>query len=726
MAAHRRASAVRPEPLPTFYYHDHFVELLSFVERHYVHALFDEHRRFIDDFAALSKPAQCLYVRLVNRKGRAFARRRLRYPEIGSLDAPLGELENNGWIGPPEADHWADVAAALTRDELLALLMPDVAGLGRRLKKSDYLREALRHPSPAALLSRLDFGNWFVQRRQGAVRYLIYLYFGHLPDGLEKFTMRDLGLTRVQRFTDEFEPRFESREEAAEHFFFAERLNQLRTTDTALLLERMSADSDSWPAPAYDGSERLRDELAFKLGRAAERAKRPEDALRFYERAASASCTERRVRCLITVGRTGEAKTVLEACLARAGEDPRWLFAADLHGRTFGGKRTTPATDALKAARTIELDESWCGAAERGVVEWYGRKGDACFRVENSLWRTLFGLVFWDELFGASASELHSPFEWRPKSLSNGRFYRQHAALVEAKLTALADPGRLLHDLLGSSTRHYGTQNGVFRWRRQTLDALFALVRHIDPAALAAPLRRLARRFDDYCHGYPDLLVISDDVARFVEVKAEGDQLRPNQLRRLEELKKAGFEVEVLRVAFNVDPAQDYVVVDVETTGGRGQQHRITEFAAVRMRDGQIVDRFQSLINPCRGIPPAITRLTGISQQMVEDAPFFDEVIDKIDEFTRDAIFVAHNVGFDYRFVRQEFARFGRHFRRPRLCTCTQMRKLYPGFESYSLASLCERFSIPLAQHHRALCDAEAAAELLVLVNERRLAGATR
>jgi DNA polymerase-3 subunit epsilon len=85
-----------------------------------------------------------------------------------------------------------------------------------------------------------------------------------------------------------------------------------------------------------------------------------------------------------------------------------------------------------------------------------------------------------------------------------------------------------------------------------------------------------------------------------------------------------------------------------------------------------------------------------------------------------DAIFVAHNVNFDYGFVSREYARLGRSFRHPKLCTCASMRRLYPGLSSYSLGALCNEFQIPLKQHHRALCDAEAAAELLFLVNEKR------
>jgi DNA polymerase-3 subunit epsilon len=214
-----------------------------------------------------------------------------------------------------------------------------------------------------------------------------------------------------------------------------------------------------------------------------------------------------------------------------------------------------------------------------------------------------------------------------------------------------------------------------------------------------------------------------DGAVRFVELKAAGDQVRRQQLLALNFMNAAGLPADVVRVDWCVDPDQVYVVVDVETTGGRGPQHRVTEIGAVKVRQGAVTDRFSSLINPQRLVPASITRITRITNQMVENAPLFADVADSFKNFLEDAIFCAHNVNFDYGFLRQEFARLGRAFRYPKLCTCASMRKLYPGHRSYSLAALAAAYEIPLENHHRALCDAEAAAELLLLVNERRRSG---
>ncbi|MDY6885196.1 MAG: exonuclease domain-containing protein, partial [Pseudomonadota bacterium] len=206
---------------------------------------------------------------------------------------------------------------------------------------------------------------------------------------------------------------------------------------------------------------------------------------------------------------------------------------------------------------------------------------------------------------------------------------------------------------------------------------------------------------------------------RFEEIKAPGDQLRRNQLVSIQRLQQAGFEVAVTTVNWVRDPEQPYVVVDIETTGGNNSYNRITEIGMVKLIAGEEVARYQTLLNPQRRIPSNITRLTGISDEMVKDAPLFSEVANDIAEFTEDAVFVAHNVNFDYGFIKQEFARLEQSFRRPKMCTVREMRRTHPGLPSYSLANLTKHFYISMERHHRALSDAKAAAELLKLAFEK-------
>ena len=153
---------------------------------------------------------------------------------------------------------------------------------------------------------------------------------------------------------------------------------------------------------------------------------------------------------------------------------------------------------------------------------------------------------------------------------------------------------------------------------------------------------------------------------------------------------------------------QLFAIIDVETTGGGIKGNRLTEICIVLLRGPEVLDKYTSLINPEKEIPRHITALTGIDNDMVADAPKFYEVAKKIEEFTRDAIFVAHNVNFDYNVLRNEFRDLGFEYTRRKLCTVRLSRKLIPNLFSYSLGRLCDSINIPVSNRHRAEGDTDA------------------
>ncbi|MBX6332544.1 MAG: 3'-5' exonuclease [Gemmatimonadaceae bacterium] len=159
-----------------------------------------------------------------------------------------------------------------------------------------------------------------------------------------------------------------------------------------------------------------------------------------------------------------------------------------------------------------------------------------------------------------------------------------------------------------------------------------------------------------------------------------------------------------------------YVVVDVETTGMRAWDgDRITEIAAVVVRDGEVAEVFQTLVNPERPIPPMITALTHISWEMVKDAPRFRDICDDVLRMLGGHVFVAHNADFDWRFVSAEIARAaGRELLGPRLCTVRLARRLLPHLRSRKLDSLAHYYNVEIAARHRAAGDAVATAQILL------------
>ena len=164
----------------------------------------------------------------------------------------------------------------------------------------------------------------------------------------------------------------------------------------------------------------------------------------------------------------------------------------------------------------------------------------------------------------------------------------------------------------------------------------------------------------------------------------------------------------------------DYVVVDVETTGASPSRgDRITEIAAVEVSGGEVVDEFSTLVNPGRPIPPWISRLTGITPEMVEDAPPFEEVADLIRERLEGRVFVAHNVPFDWRFVTHEMRRARSVLPEgPRLCTLRLARRALPGLRRKGLDGVSRYFDVEIEARHRAAGDALATASVLLRLLE--------
>lgn len=164
-----------------------------------------------------------------------------------------------------------------------------------------------------------------------------------------------------------------------------------------------------------------------------------------------------------------------------------------------------------------------------------------------------------------------------------------------------------------------------------------------------------------------------------------------------------------------------YAIVDIETTGGYAAAHGITEIS-IHVFDGrQVVEKFETLLNPHQPIPPYIQSMTGITDKMVADAPSFEDVAKKIYQLLHDKVFIAHNVNFDYSFIKANLKVAGFDLNSRKLCTVRLSKKIFPGFPSYSLGNLCRSLGITIQNRHRAGGDTEATVKVfhLLLENDR-------
>lgn len=160
---------------------------------------------------------------------------------------------------------------------------------------------------------------------------------------------------------------------------------------------------------------------------------------------------------------------------------------------------------------------------------------------------------------------------------------------------------------------------------------------------------------------------------------------------------------------------QPWVFVDIETNGGHGARGRIIEIAAIKVIDGAIIDEYRSLVNPGESVPYWITRLTGINDSDLVHAPYFDEIAATLSDFLTGCIFVAHNVLFDYSFIKRELEAAGYVYQPKLYCTVKMSRALYPEHRGHSLEKIIARHGIQPTHRHRAYDDAKAIYEFALL-----------
>jgi len=166
---------------------------------------------------------------------------------------------------------------------------------------------------------------------------------------------------------------------------------------------------------------------------------------------------------------------------------------------------------------------------------------------------------------------------------------------------------------------------------------------------------------------------------------------------------------------------KNFAILDVETTGGKFNQEKITDISILIYDGVKIINRFETLINPDKEIQPFVQRLTGINNELVKNSPRFKDVSKKIFEITKNKIIVAHNVDFDYRIIKNEFQNINIKYLRDSLCTVDLSKLIFPNLKSYKLTNLLSNFGIVNQNPHRANSDALGALELFKILIDKDL-----
>ena len=708
--------------LPAKYYLAHFRELIEFVTSKCMHLLEPKHSEFISKINQLDEQSQCMLARVYSRKPYLVQAQSLNYEEITSPHQAIYTLKKAGILFEPNEQHYSQLLAHLTKPSLVELLSNYDEQIS--FKKSaakgalvDIAREFFKAcPQELAPL----YSQYVINNRSDYYEYFEFLFAGKLSGGdvnhQNRFVMRDLGLTATREGHSESLSRFETLDEAQSNYL----LNRYR-----LAFKNITDESDYVAlasqvlVQAAHGAIAvvLKNKLLVRLYRQLKTVD-SELAFSLLEGCVDDSeAQEIQIREQYRLGNKEWVKARLEAIIENPLTDDLLYFADDFLMRKFN-KKTRSRLSAMLADTqcVLEIDELYRGEVEQGVNDYYTRQGMAVFNTENTLWQSLFGLVFWHELFVESPYPPCNEFDIYPQVLRLGNFYEAQQTQINERLAQCQTSQALLNLVCKNAAQYFDQPNGLFRWRSNLLKPLEALILNSPIKALIAHLTAMSKHYLQLKDGYPDLMVINNGQVHFEEVKAPGDKLRRNQLTTIDNLKNVGFTVHIAAVKWFVDPNRIYSVVDIETTGGLKGGNRITEIGLVKVQHGKVIDTWTSLVNPERHIPGFITSLTGISDSMVRNAPVFSDIAKPLLDKLAGSIFVAHNVNFDYGFIKKECEMAGHFFKMPKMCTVVESRKAFKGLKSYSLGNLSTHFNLNLTSHHRALADATATAELLLLI----------
>jgi DNA polymerase-3 subunit epsilon len=497
--------------LPPKYYLAHFQELRENLLSQYGSFFEQAHHDFFRDFDSLAEDSQCLYLRLVNRKGKIFFLEKLRYKEIDNWEGALEELFTKKFVRNISDNDWEEFLAYLPKSKLTELAVRANVPF-----KKSWSREKLQEDLKS--YGYMDQPDFIVQEKIEELTYLLFLFFGKIQDNLSLYTLRDLGVRKKGASKSQYKSRFTTIDEALSHYFYAKLSNHV---DATLAVE-------SWPVALNSESKNLREEILLHLAEEHRKAEDFAKCLSFLQFSEGHPGREKRVRLLYQLGMKDECQKELNIILESPSTDGEYLFAEDFLGRKFQGRKRSILTETLRQARKISIDESYFRHPELGVQDFLKAQNVESLHIENYLWNSLFGLLFWEELFESEKTSLFNEFERRPQDLYSSKFFDLHQEEILSKLSLVS-----LDYLLQKCEEKKDIPNGIFSWSDKLPEYISFFLGTAELEPVKTVLIHMAKDFSNRSSGFPDLLAIENGKVKFFEIKAEGDVLKQTQLLQM-------------------------------------------------------------------------------------------------------------------------------------------------------------------------------------------------
>ncbi len=548
-----------PIILPPKYYLEYYQYILRYIERHYQEILQDNERQFIDTLHSVHEDSFCLYLRIAGRRNRFFRPSQLQYDEIEDTNQCIIELLETGLIESINQTHesylhdWLNTYTKSNLYKAFQTLNATEEKISKSIRKGDLL---------TVIESTISFGElrqYFVAQEQVIVqghleaeRLIRYLFFGNLHGSTTDFVVRDVGHRHFEEIDeDQFTPIFDNRQEIDECLF----LSLIHQEWYALKEADDVAAFHDWFVEWYDADKiwcdkaQLKiDKLLVKTGRYFEQQKKLEWALAAFEGSIKPPSRERQARIHHKLKDKEQAIVVCQQMLEAPQNVKEEIFAKDFIRRLSTKKALLSTRTKLKEADSLVLPIDWKYEVENGVLQHYFKKGYSGIHGENSIWRSMFGVVFWDLLYDTEAKAIHHPLQYLPSDFYSKDFYKNRQDKIEACLLLLDDKKKFDAHLIRVYEQKWGVSNHLVAWSYDFLEVIRAMYAKLKAAKIKLVLQKICENVRDNLKGFPDLFVWKKRAYYFIEVKSPTDMLSEQQLFWINFFEEHKIKAKVLKV----------------------------------------------------------------------------------------------------------------------------------------------------------------------------------
>ncbi|MGR5061457.1 VRR-NUC domain-containing protein [Photobacterium sp. DNB22_13_2] len=520
--------------LPETYYRDNFLCLINTVNNLYGDLLSQKEKNWYHSFCELSAASQCLYIRLLTRKGPYFRSDKIHYPEIDSLSAAFIELEQAKMISSSPTDISYNAFCALyTKPELVQSF--DFLATDKQAKKPDIVNRVINDkPDISAHLTQL-----IEVYHNHHLDVFFLLFFGNSHQDLSQFVLADLGMQQFESYVIDPNYRLFQHRQDIEQWLKLSVLNeQYWQYKEAKNITAITAMVESLPTRFdWQPLERKRQRLINHIGRDIERLgsrnlEKLEQARILYQQSERPPSRERQVRILDKQGWTQQALSLAQVMQASPCNEEEADVAGVLTHRLLNklGDKQPPRRKPKFDSETLPLIQQHA-CVELDVCAYYQQQGWQAYFLENTLLCSLFGLALWDIIFSAQQGAFLNPFQRSPKDMFSRSFYQKRQQQIERRLAELeAGEWQSWSDVFNTKQ---SISNDWVNWGMLTEAILHQAVSTIPVSALVAVFRRILFDPRNNRNGFPDLILFKDGHYCFAEVKGPGDTLQNNQIRWL-------------------------------------------------------------------------------------------------------------------------------------------------------------------------------------------------